>query len=365
MERVALPQTLPASIISNRQSSHRHVPFEAEMAVIVFIAFYLTVWAGVFSFLSDDWSLLDGFYFCMVTLTTVGYGDMCVCTSRICRALAMIFIWTNVLVVSAVLGVIGVRVEREVVRIGRIFGRSQLTVHFAALVCFVLVLALGFSQQESKSLLDGFYFSTVTLSTVGYGALAPSQSARLPMCPMLFVSVVSVGSIAGYLAQQTEKRLKRKLKQYSKASRAAMSVFVLFVFATLGGLILKYVGQENWSTNEAIYFAIVTMATVGLGDYAPVTTAWQKLSAILFIWLSIILLAVLFGFISAEAESELLGDEATPRLGASRSRRVRPAALLIGLHVLSAVVLMSTESWSLMDSMYFTTVVLTTVGYVW
>ena len=102
---------------------------------------------------------------------------------------------------------------------------------------------------------------------------------------------------------------------------------------------------------------------VGLGDYAPVTTAWQKLSAILFIWLSIILLAVLFGFISAEAESELLGDEATPRLGASRSRRVRPAALLIGLHVLSAVVLMSTESWSLMDSMYFTTVVLTTVGY--
>jgi hypothetical protein len=79
---------------------------------------------------------------------------------------------------------------------------------------------------------------------------------------MLFVSVVSVGSIAGYLAQQTEKRLKRKLKQYSKASRAAMSVFVLFVFATLGGLILKYVGQENWSTNEAIYFAIVTMATV-------------------------------------------------------------------------------------------------------
>lgn len=262
MERVALPQTLPASIISNRQSSHRHVPFEAEMAVAVFIAFYLTVWAGVFSFLSDDWSLIDGFYFSMVTLTTVGYGDMCVCTSRICRALAMIFIWTNVLVVSAVLGVIGVRVEREVLRIGRFFGRSQLTVHCAALLCFVLVLALGFSQQESKSLLDGFYFSTVTLSTVGYGALSPSQSARLPMCPMLFVSVVSVGSIAGYLAQQTEKRLKRKLKQSSKASRAAMSVFVLFVFATLGGLILKYVGQENWSTNEAIYFAIVTMATV-------------------------------------------------------------------------------------------------------
>ena len=106
-----------------------------------------------------------------------------------------------------------------------------------------------------------------------------------------------------------------------------------------------------------------TTNEVGLGDYAPVTTAWQKLSAILFIWLSIILLAVLFGFISAEAESELLGDEATPKLGASRSRRLRPAAWLIGLHVLFAGALMSTESWSLMDSLYFTTVVLTTVGY--
>ena len=33
-------------------------------------------------------------------------------------------------------------------------------------------------DQESKSLLDGLYFSTVTLSTVGYGALAPSKDAR-------------------------------------------------------------------------------------------------------------------------------------------------------------------------------------------
>ena len=99
------------------------------------------------------------------------------------------------------------------------------------------------------------------------------------------------------------------------------------------------------------------------------TTPWQKISAILFIWLSIILLAVLFGFISAEAESELLGEAspgprsaATPR-PAQPGRRLRPAAWLIGLHLLSAVVLMSTESWGLVDSMYFTTVVLSTVGY--
>eukprot|EP00438_Fugacium_kawagutii_P008799 Skav229072 [mRNA] locus=scaffold2781:108091:108573:- [translate_table: standard] len=111
-----------------------------------------------------------------------------------------------------------------------------------------------------------------------------------------------------------------------------------------------------------MYFAIVTMATVGFGDYAPVTTAWQKAFAILFIWLSIILLAVLFGFITAEAEHELL-LEGPPKRPKRRGRAIWPAVLLVLLHFLSAASLMSTESWGFLDSIYFTTVTLTTVGY--
>eukprot|EP00434_Breviolum_minutum_P024891 symbB.v1.2.021983.t1/scaffold1899.1/size238565/19 len=359
MDPAALPASISKNILPRHNSQRCFVPYEAELAVACFVGVYLTTWAAVFCFLAGDWSLVDGLYFCMVTLTTVGYGDLCPCRSPVCRVLGMTFIWTNVLVVSALLGVIGTRVEREVTRLGRIFGVSQLTVHCAALGLFVVLLALGFSRHESKSLLDGLYFSTVTLSTVGYGALAPSKDARWLMCPMLFVSVVSVGSIAGYLAQQAEKLLKRQLKQYDKPTRAALSVFALFIFAAIGGLIFKFVGQEDWSINQAIYFAIITMTTVGFGDLAPVTTGWQKLSAILFIWLSITLLAVLFGFISAEAESEMIADP-NPKQKTRKSRRA--ILLLLGLHLLSAASFMSIESWSFVDSMYFTSVTLTTVG---
>eukprot|EP00913_Durusdinium_trenchii_P013831 g12985.t1 len=269
-----------------------YVPFEAEFAVAVFVGSYLAIWAAVFSSLAGDWSFLDGFYFCMVTLTTVGYGDLTPCESPLCRLLGITFIWTNVLVVSAVLGIVGARVEREVTRVGR-----------------------------------------------------PSVSRR----------------IAGYFASAAESRLKRQLKPYGKPTRAAISLLVLLLFALTGGLIFKDAGGEHWSINEAIYFATVTMTTVGYGDIAPVTTGEQKVLAILFVWLSITLLAVLFGFISAEAEQlEQLIDY--PQ--AKRKRHGGRAVLLLsGLHLLCAASFAVVESWSFVDSLYFTSVTLTTVGY--
>ncbi|CAJ1411400.1 unnamed protein product [Effrenium voratum] len=154
---------------------------------------------------------------------------------------------------------------------------------------------------------------------------------------------------------------------------------VILLFAIGAGLNFKYVGGEDWSILEAIYFAVVTMTTVGYGDYAPVTTEKQKLMAVIFIWMSITLLAVLFGFISAEAEylvEETEDDGPHHPLKKMRSRfgsRLRklfqsglhpgPALLLVLLHLLAAVLLVSCESWSLIDSLYFTSVTLTTVGY--
>ncbi|CAK8995202.1 unnamed protein product [Durusdinium trenchii] len=364
---VPLPRDRFASPITSKAPTlpeipHRHyVPFEAEFAVAVFVGSYLAIWAAVFSSLAGDWSFLDGFYFCMVTLTTVGYGDLTPCESPLCRLLGITFIWTNVLVVSAVLGIVGARVEREVTRVGRLLRAPQLAVHFAALGFFIILMALSYSSAESKSILDGLYFSTVTLSTVGYGAFAPSKSMRLLMCPVLFVGVVSVGSIAGYFASAAESRLKRQLKPYGKPTRAAISLLVLLLFALTGGLIFKDAGGEHWSINEAIYFATVTMTTVGYGDIAPVTTGEQKVLAILFVWLSITLLAVLFGFISAEAEQlEQLIDY--PQ--AKRKRHGGRAVLLLsGLHLLCAASFAVVESWSFVDSLYFTSVTLTTVGY--
>lgn len=43
------------------------------------------------------------------------------------------------------------------------------------------------------------------------------------------------------------------------------------VFVTIPAVIFKYI--EGWTTLEAIYFVVITLTTVGIGDYVAGTQA--------------------------------------------------------------------------------------------
>jgi len=104
-----------------------------------------------------------------------------------------------------------------------------------------------------------------------------------------------------------------KLSQYSRAgkilsaamwdSRQKISVFIVFVvlLAVINGTIMYLVeGEENGFTSipVSIYWAIVTLTTVGYGDLSPVSGLGQFLASIIMI-LGYAIIAVPTGIVTA------------------------------------------------------------------
>lgn len=92
--------------------------------------------------------------------------------------------------------------------------------------------------------------------------------------------------------------------QAMKASRKKISVFLLTVLTLvviLGSLMYLIEGAENGFTSipRSIYWAIVTMTTVGYGDIAPKTTLGMGLASVVMI-LGYAILAVPTGIVTVE-----------------------------------------------------------------
>lgn len=89
-----------------------------------------------------------------------------------------------------------------------------------------------------------------------------------------------------------------------KASKAKIAVFLFFVLIIciiLGTVMYMVEGAENGFTNipKSIYWAIVTLTTVGFGDIAPQTPLGQLIASVIMI-LGYSIIAIPTGIVSSE-----------------------------------------------------------------
>ncbi len=107
-----------------------------------------------------------------------------------------------------------------------------------------------------------------------------------------------------------------------KASRRRILVFLFFVLTmvvVLGALMYVVEGETNGFTSipTSIYWAIVTLTTVGYGDISPGTPLGQTIAAILMI-LGYSIIVVPTGIVSVEAARSALGAGNAPCPACSR-----------------------------------------------
>ncbi len=132
------------------------------------------------------------------------------------------------------------------------------------------------------------YFSFIFVGSQGLVALRALRLLR----------VFRILKLARYIGASN------KLLLALKASRAKIAVFLFFVLIVciiLGTVMYMIEGAENGFTNipKSIYWAIVTLTTVGFGDIAPQTPLGQLIASVIMI-LGYSIIAIPTGIVSSE-----------------------------------------------------------------
>jgi voltage-gated potassium channel len=107
----------------------------------------------------------------------------------------------------------------------------------------------------------------------------------------------------------------RMLMQALKSSRRKITVFLFSVFTVviiMGSLMYLIEGEEHGFTSipRSIYWAVVTLTTVGYGDISPQTAIGQALASVIMI-LGYGIIAVPTGIVTAEMTSSAMKTKVT------------------------------------------------------
>uniref|UniRef100_A0A8V0Z569 Potassium two pore domain channel subfamily K member 10 n=1 Tax=Gallus gallus TaxID=9031 RepID=A0A8V0Z569_CHICK len=144
------------------------------------------------------------------------------------------------------------------------------------------VSPIGNSSNNSShwDLGSAFFFAGTVITTIGYGNIAPSTVGGKIFCILYAIFGIplfgfllagigdQLGTIFGKSIARVEKVFRKKQVSQTKIRVISTILFILagcIVFVTIPAVIFKHI--EGWTALESIYFVVVTLTTVGFGDF--------------------------------------------------------------------------------------------------
>ena len=189
----------------------------------------------------------------------------------------------------------------SVTGIRRDYGRFLVTLEWFFTILFTLEYALRlFSIGRTLKYATSFYGIVDLLSIVPtyFSLLFPSGKYLLVIRVLRILRVFRVLKLVQYL---NEANLLIKAMRSSQRKITVFLFTVMNLVVIFGSLMYVIEGEENGFTSipRSIYWAIVTMTTVGYGDISPATNLGQGLASFIMI-IGYGIIAVPTGIVTAE-----------------------------------------------------------------
>ena len=210
-------------------------------------------------------------------------------------------IFDIILLSAIIISVIGVLLDSDT-SIHEKYGDILLTAEWVFTIFFTIeyILRIYCSRQKRKYLfsamgiIDLLSIIPTYLTLIVAGPIGHLIDIRI----MRLIRIFRIFQLTPYL------RSGHRMQIALRSSRPKIIVFILYIsliVVILGTLMYIVEGQENGFENipKSIYWAVVTLTTVGYGDVVPVTTLGKTIS-VLIMMLGYAIIAVPTGIVSAE-----------------------------------------------------------------
>ena len=205
-----------------------------------------------------------------------------------------------VLLAAIIISVIGVMLDSDK-KIHEKYGSLLLAIEWGFTIFFTVeyILRIYCCENKKKYILSTMGIIDLlsiipTYLTVFYAPIGSLIDIRI----MRLIRIFRIFQLSSYL------RSGHKMQIALRSSRPKIIVFILYIsliVIILGTIMYVIEGQENGFENipKSIYWAVVTLTTVGYGDVVPITTLGKTISVFIML-LGYAIIAVPTGIVSAE-----------------------------------------------------------------